>query len=90
MYYQNLIKDAFQEPAPRLLSLTLLLPNPPLDADPNSGGAWLSRGQELILLILGLGGGKFQIKGSSPTPTSAAPKTRTNGEGEGDCRRFRA
>lgn len=45
MYYQILIKDAFQEPALRLLSFTLLLPNPPFDAEPILGSPGWAEGR---------------------------------------------
>lgn len=70
MYYQILIKDAFQELAPRLLSFILLLPSPSFEADPNSWGAQLARGQQLVFCWFRDGvGGKFQISGSSLAPT---------------------
>lgn len=71
MYYQILIKDAFQEPALRLLSFALLLPNPSLRAEPKSAGARLGRGQGASLVLTqGCGVGKFQMDGSGPTLAS--------------------
>lgn len=60
MYYQILIKDAFQEPAPRLLSFTFLFLNPSLDAV----DVWLGRGLGLVFCWLRDGvRNKFQING---------------------------
>ena len=71
MYYQILIKDAFQEPAPRLLSFLLLLSNPPLLGSQDCAEA---RGSSFAESEMGwwMGDGKFQISGSSPTPTLAS------------------
>lgn len=78
MYYQILIKDAFQELAPRLLSFILLLPSPSFEADPNSWGAQLARGQQLVF-CLGWGANSRLVAPASHLPEPAV-KTRAVGD----------